>query len=85
MTTTLDIHPRNDSGSFSLLHGVYGGNGKRGLKGRFACFLFQRAHKDGNDDTIFSFVFVFHSIATAFTKEFTQRKKGFLEKLERQL
>ena len=48
-------------------------------------FFSSKQHRKGNDDTIFSFVFVLYSIATAFTKEFTQRKKGFLEKLERQL
>jgi hypothetical protein len=78
MTTTLGIHPRNDSGSFSLLHGVHGGNDKRGLNGWFACFSLPKNTGMRNDDTIFSFVFVFHSIATAFTKEFYPKEERLL-------
>lgn len=85
MTTTLDTHPRNDSGSFSLLHGVYGGNDERGLKGRFACFLLQRTHKDENGDIIFSFVFFFSLHSDGVHKGVHPKEERILERLERQL
>jgi len=67
MTTNFDVHPHNGYGSCSFLHGVHGGNDKRGLKGWFCtrwCFSF-------------SFVFLFSdSIATAFTRSLP-KEEGF--------
>lgn len=39
MTANFDMHSCDDSGSCGLLHGVYGGNGKKGLKGRLHVFF----------------------------------------------
>jgi hypothetical protein len=63
MTTNLNINPRDSSGSYSLLHGVHGGNGKRGLNsdGLLHAFLHQRNTEMGTRSFFFFCFCLFYS------------------------